>query len=222
MKSNSWIFFFLGVLAGGAGYWTWEQLSTPNLHNPEIALGEMCFSELQKYPPDWSMNAVVTVMQELSQKKRTPQSPEKRDDVLLEYASRESEKMAQENLLKATAFLNALAKQDHITPVVNGKVYIETLQEGTGQEISTNDRVSVFFKQYNIQGDKIKDTQGQEFTIPLSRMIKGFKLGMQGAKEGETRKIYIHPEYGFGKAGRGDEPNQLLTYEVTILKVVPR
>ena len=44
------------------------------------------------------------------------------------------------------------------------------------------------------------------------------KIGIQGAKEGERRKIYIHPDFGFGRIGRACEPNQTLIYEVHIFK----
>jgi peptidylprolyl isomerase len=69
-----------------------------------------------------------------------------------------------------------------------------------------------------MDGKLIKDAE-QPFTIPLSQTIRGFQMGMAGAKVGEKRKIYVHPEYGFGKMGR-KSPNKLLIYEVTIVEKI--
>ena len=40
---------------------------------------------------------------------------------------------------------------------------------------------------------------------------------MLGMKEGEKRKIFIHPEYAYGTKG-SLPPNSLLTFEIEIVK----
>ena len=51
-------------------------------------------------------------------------------------------------------------------------------------------------------------------------MIKDFQTGMKGAKVGEVRKIYIHPDYGFGKIGRSQESNMPLLYEIALEELI--
>ena len=90
------------------------------------------------------------------------------------------------------------------------------MEQGTGDLIAKDDTVELVFKEYAPDGALIKDTGEKIFTIPLSHTIKGFSLGLEGARVNERRKIYIHPEYGFGTHGRQDS-NQLLTYEVVLV-----
>ncbi|GAB5411158.1 MAG: hypothetical protein ChlgKO_02720 [Chlamydiales bacterium] len=74
--------------------------------------------------------------------------------------------------------------------------------------------------QFDIKRELIKDTQTKSFIILISRMIKDFQLGMEGAKAGEVRKIYIQPEYGFGKIGHSQESNMLFIYEIAVEEIV--
>lgn len=186
----------------------------------EIAIGEMLYEELKNYPEDQNIRAITSTMLQLSEGKRTIQDKESRDHLLLELGAKKAEVLAQENLRVGEQFLAELSISSNVQPIKEGKVYIEILQMGTGDIVQEEDVVYLFYKQYGVNGNLVKDTKDKSFPIPLSKMIKGFKLGIKGARVGERRRIYIHPDYGFGKVGRGEEANQLLIYEVQIDKIL--
>lgn len=51
--------------------------------------------------------------------------------------------------------------------------------------------------------------------MPLSETILGFAKGVEGMREGERRKLYIHPELGYALFGHV-APNSLLIVDVEV------
>jgi|GEM_PF-2144761 FKBP-type peptidyl-prolyl cis-trans isomerase len=222
MRFFSFFTFFLGLALGSFLSWFFNAIDSKSLDPIDVSIGEVLFEELQNFPQKWNINSVTKVVEDLSTGKRKPQSQETRDKILIDLSAEESEMIAQENLKKGEAFLMKISRKENVKPIVTKMVYFEILHEGMGETIALNDEISVEFKQFDIEGNKIKDTENKRFNIFLPRTIKGFKLGMEGAKVGERRKIYIHPDYGFGKMGRGDASNQILIYEILVCeKVTP-
>ena len=39
-------------------------------------------------------------------------------------------------------------------------------------------------------------------TIPLDQTIPGFSKGIVGMKEGEKRRLFVHPDLGYGTTGQ--------------------
>ena len=220
MKIFSFFMFFCGMSLGSFLGWFFSKNDYKSLDIIDISIGEVLYEELQNYPKKWEISSVTKVMEELSKGTRQPQPEETRDKILIELSSGESEVISKENLKKTEDFLLKISEKENIQTVVEKMVYFEILNEGCEETICLNDEISVEFKQFDIEGNKIKDTENKRFNIFLPRTIKGFKLGMDGAKVGERRKIYIHPDYGFGEMGRGDESNQTLIYEVSVCEKI--
>ena len=220
MKFFSFFVFFCGLALGSLLGWIFSKNAYKSLDIIDISIGEILYEELQNFPKKWKISSVTKVMEELSNGKRQAQPEETRDKILINLSSEESEKFSQENLKNGEALLLKISEKENIQTVVEKMVYFEILNEGCGEIICLNDEISIEFKQFDIEGRKIKDTENKRFNVFLPRTIKGFKLGMEGAKVGERRKIYIHPDYGFGKMGRGDEPNQTLIYEISVCEKI--
>lgn len=215
MKFFSFFMFFLGMALGTCLGWYFKK-EYRSLDPIDISIGEVLYEELQNFPKKWKINSVTKTMEDLCNGKRQPQPQEIRDRILIDLSSEESEAISQENLKKGEAFLLKISNKENVQPVIEKMVYFEILNEGEGETICLNDGISVEFKQFDLEGRKIKDTENKRVNIFLPRTIKGFQIGLEGARVGERRKIYIHPEYGFGEMGRGDEPNQTLIYEIVV------
>ena len=72
------------------------------------------------------------------------------------------------------------------------------------------------------QFDSSRD-RGQPFTVHLGRreVIAGWEQGIPGMKVGETRKLTIPAEMGYGSTGQPPDipPNATLVFEVELLDV---
>ena len=102
---------------------------------------------------------------------------------------------------------------------------IETLQDGTGEIAGVGQKVSVHYKGQLEDGsvfDASRD-RGQPFSFILGagQVIKGWEQGVAGMRVGETRRLTIPPELGYGARGAGGviPPNTTLTFEIELLGV---
>ncbi|MBL7156038.1 MAG: FKBP-type peptidyl-prolyl cis-trans isomerase [Candidatus Pacebacteria bacterium] len=103
---------------------------------------------------------------------------------------------------------------------------IEILQQGSGEQAKTGDRLAVHYTGWLLDGVKFDSSvdRGEPFVFPLDQglVIKGWDLGLLGAKVGEKRKLTIPCELGYGEAGTPGgpiPPNATLIFEVEILGI---
>jgi len=106
----------------------------------------------------------------------------------------------------------------------NQGLIIETLKQGSGEEIKNNDKATVHYTGTLEDGTKFDSSldRGTPFSFILGagRVIKGWDLGVLGMKVGEKRKLTISPELGYGAAGVGSIPgNSTLIFEVELLSI---
>lgn len=181
----------------------------------EKSLAQIIYQKMDRYQNEVDLDRVFSLVKEFTAN-RLPLKDEKElyepilevDEKIAVEEAKAAEKIAED-------YLVSIQDNPRIISVVPKRVLYEVLEEGKGGAITAQDPVRVIFKEYGVDGSVLKDSINP-YTIPLWETIRGFQLAMQGAKVGEKRKIYVHPEYGFGKMGR-KAPNKLLIYEVTIL-----
>ena len=103
-------------------------------------------------------------------------------------------------------------------------VKIETLKPGTGEGAKNGDRLVVHYTGTLTDGKQFDSSRGRapfEVTLGQRRVIAGWEQGLQGMKTGESRKLTIPPELGYGERGAGGAipPNATLVFEVELLEI---
>ena len=102
---------------------------------------------------------------------------------------------------------------------------METLTDGNGEIAEVGKRVSVHYEGRLEDGTVFDGSrprgQAFSFTIGAGQVIQGWEQGVAGMKVGETRKLTIPPELGYGEAGAGGviPPNATLVFEIELLDV---
>lgn len=110
------------------------------------------------------------------------------------------------------------------TKTLEGGVTYETLKAGTGEEFRSG-RMAVLNYEGKLDDGTVFDstkTRGvpAEFTFGGGGLIAGWEMAVPGMKVGETRKIVIPPEKGYGSQDKGKiPPNSTLTFEVELLGI---
>ena len=106
-----------------------------------------------------------------------------------------------------------------------GKLQIEEMVVGTGDEAKQGKLVSVHYTGWLTNGTKFDSSKdhGRPFSFALGRgqVIQGWDQGVTGMKVGGKRKLTIPPELGYGKQGfpGAIPPNSTLVFEVELLGV---
>ena len=104
-------------------------------------------------------------------------------------------------------------------------VKIETLAEGSGEAARSGDTLLVHYTGTLADGKKFDSSRdrGDPFKVTLGerRVIAGWEQGLLGMRAGETRRLTIPPELGYGARGAGGviPPNATLVFEVELLEV---
>ena len=100
-----------------------------------------------------------------------------------------------------------------------------TLKEGTGAEVTTGQKVKVRYLGSVWGSSKVfdesfsKGKQPFEVTVGAGGVIKGWDLGLKGAKVGSRIELVIPSDLGYGASGQGDDipANSTLVFVIDVL-----
>lgn len=128
-------------------------------------------------------------------------------------------RLSEDNLKAAEEFLKKNKDEKGIQLLEDGKVQFLIVKEGKDPAVKDGNTPQIQYSGKYIDGTIFGSSQdtGGPITIPLDQTIPGFSKGLKGMKEGEVRKIFVHPDLGYGKTGHLP-PNSLLIFEVELLK----
>ena len=109
------------------------------------------------------------------------------------------------------------------TDAVNEKegIYYATLKEGNGKAVSVKDTVEVYYKGYlfNNETAVFDQTKDKTAKFPLSRLIKGWQIGVPQCTVGGKIKLVIPSALGYSIRTRSPKipPNSILVFEIEII-----
>ncbi len=172
------------------------------------ALGHMIGKNLQSLDVSLDIDAIAKGLQDEAAGIASPMT----EDACVETLVKLQE---EKNLQEAVAFLNANRKREGVISLEEGKLQYEILKNGEGQRVQSYNSPLVRLKK---EMDSLEPDSSKDEVLALDEAIPGLKLGIIGMKEGEVRKLYIHPDLAFGKQQHIEPQNSLLVFEVEIIK----
>lgn len=175
-----------------------------NLNNPGLKL---------------DLESIIKGMREGAAGKPAPMSDQEYEAMMAKVQERAYHQLAEDNLKAANEFLTKNAKADHVKEIVPSKLQYLILQEGTGPEVVEHSSPMIKYTGKYIDGTVFGSSEdvGGPITIPLDQTIPGFSKGILGMKEGEKRRLFVHPELAYGKSGQLP-PNSLLIFDIEVVK----
>ncbi len=111
------------------------------------------------------------------------------------------------------------------TAMITKGLQSETLVSADGTPIKKGQLAKVHYTGWLTDGTKFDSSKDRgepfEFRVGDGQVIKGWDLGVEGMKVGETRKLTIDAELGYGARGAGNviPPNSTLVFEVDLLGI---
>lgn len=97
--------------------------------------------------------------------------------------------------------------------------------EGTGSNPLTTDKVEVRYKGSFLDGSVFDQSPGTEtISFGLNQVIPGWTVGIPLFKEGGKGILIIPSALAYGPAGRRPSipPNEVLVFEVELVRIVPQ
>jgi hypothetical protein len=99
-------------------------------------------------------------------------------------------------------------------------VYYQMLKEGTGNYVSVNDTVTVFYKGWLLKDGTVFDqTKDKPATFPLRRLIKGWQIGLTECKVGGKIRLFIPSGLAYNIRSRSKDipPNSVLVFDIEVM-----
>jgi FKBP-type peptidyl-prolyl cis-trans isomerase len=127
------------------------------------------------------------------------------------------------NLAVSREFLEENAQRDGVTVLDNGLQY-EVLAEGPdgGRAPTAENFVCVDYSGWLPDGSMFDSSQGRApIAFSLGGVIPGWTQGLQLMEEGDTYRLFLPPELGYGERGAPGAipPNAALVFEVQLHRV---
>lgn len=151
--------------------------------------------------------------------KQPPLSKEEFAQLFMNYRKQAFEVKGSENLKIAEDYLAKNKEGKGIVALEDGKLQYQILQEGSGETVEEDGTPLINYEGKFADGTVFDSTQAKGAPVPISleTTIPGFKAGLNGMKKGEKRRLFIHPDLGYGTKGRLP-PNSLLIFDVEVVE----
>lgn len=105
--------------------------------------------------------------------------------------------------------VNELATLDNFNPPVEvSELRYEVIEEGSGAVVAEGATISFSYTGAFAKNGVIFDSSAEPITYPLTNLIQGWQQGIPGMKVGETRRLFIPAELGYGPETEGYEYTQ--------------
>lgn len=93
---------------------------------------------------------------------------------------------------------------------------------GSGNHPGSNDKVTVRYKGYLLNGTQFDQSEEEGITFNLQQVIKGWTEGIPKFKEGGKGILLIPSKLGYGDKKQGSiPPNSVLIFDISLLMIQP-
>lgn len=167
----------------------------------------------------FDLESIIKGMREGAAGKPAPMSDKDYEDMMAILQEKSFKALAESNLAAAKEFLAKNAKAEGIIEIQPGKLQYLILQQGTGAAVAPHSTPKINYTGKYIDGTIFgtsEDVNGP-IAVPLDQTIPGFSEGILGMKEGEKRRLFVHPDLGYGTSGHLP-PNAMLIFDIELVK----
>lgn len=200
---------------------TREQVFSPeNIARISEAYGHFIYKSLENPILRLNFDSVVKGLNDAKSGKTSPMTEQEYEEGIAAVQEVAFQEMSEKNLKEADAFLAKNEKEPGVVELEKGKLQIKILQPGEGDEVTDKMMPVLHYTGKYIDGTTFGNSyeSGEPISISLTHTIPGFRQGVMGMKVGEKRRIFIHPELGYGTSGQL-LPNALLIFDIELVKV---
>ena len=183
------------------------------------AFGNFIGRNLQSPGIKFDLESLIKGIRDGAVGKQAPMTDKEYEAMMAAVQEKAFKEMSTTNLTTANDFMQKNAKEPGVKEIVPGKLQFIVISEGTGPTVTEHAAPMIRYTGKYLDGTVFgtSEEMGSPITIPLDQTIPGFSKGLVNMKEGEKRKLFVHPDLGYGTTGQLP-PNELLVFEVEVVK----
>lgn len=199
-----------------------EEISAKDIKTLSEATGYFLVENMKSLGLNIDIDMLVKGIRGADKGEKPPMTTTEYVKLMNRYQTNVFTERSGKNLEAANAFLKENKDKPGVVALHEGKLEYQIVKEGSGPAVTENDTPVVDYKGTLLDGTVFDSSEkhGKPMPIPLKQTIPGFKEGVVGMKQGEKRRIYIHPDLGYGVGGP-IPPNSLLTFDVEVVEAHP-
>lgn len=183
------------------------------------AFGHFIGRNLKAPGLSFDLDSIIQGIREGSEGKPSPLNEKEYEEMMTAVQEKAFKEMSSNNLKSANDFMQKNHDVAGVVEVVPGKLQFMIVKEGTGAAVEPHSSPKINYTGKYQDGTVFgtSEEMGGPITIPLDQTIPGFSKGIIGMKEGEKRRLFVHPDLGYGTTGQLP-PNELLIFEIEAVK----
>lgn len=183
------------------------------------ALGHFIGRNLNSPEIKFDLDKVIKGIRDGANGKPAPMTDQEYEQAMTQLQQQALNSVATRNLDAANTFMKDNASTKGLVEIVPGKLTYIVLEEGKGPAVPEHGTPMINYTGKYIDGSVFgsSESAGGPITVPVDQTIPGFSKGIVGMKEGEKRRLFVHPELGYGTTGQLP-PNSLLIFDVEVVK----
>ena len=194
-------------------------ISQADILKASEAFGHFIGRNLKAPGINFDIDSIIQGMRDGYAGKPAPLSDKDYEELMAKIQEQAYAKMAADNLKTANLFLEKNVNTEGVIEIEPGKLQYSITKEGEGPVVVEHSTPQIKYTGRFQDGTVFGSSEetGGPITIPLDQTIPGFSKGIVGMKEGEQRKLFVHPDLGYGTTGHLP-PNSLLIFDVEVIK----
>lgn len=183
------------------------------------AFGNFIGRNLQSPGLKFDMESLIKGIRSGAAGEPSPLSEKEYEEMMVAVQEKAFKDMSTNNLKSANDFMTKNKSAPGVVEIVPEKLQYTIVTEGHGAAVEPHFSPKINYSGKYQDGTVFgtSEEMGGPITIPLDQTIPGFSKGIVGMKEGEKRKLFVHPDLGYGTSGQLP-PNELLIFEIELVK----
>ena len=168
---------------------------------------------------EFDLDRVIAGIKNAAAGKEAPLSESETVQGISRVQEEKFQTIATTNLKEAEDFIAKQSKEEGTLVAEEGKLVYEVVQQGEGPAVTSTDSPRITYTGRLLNGDVFGEST-QDERISFDETIPGFTKGIIGMKEGEKRRLYVHPDLAYGTHGSAGmlPQNALLKFDIEVVK----
>ena len=183
------------------------------------AFGNFIGRNLQSPGLKFDLDNLIEGIRDGAAGKPSPLTEKEYETMMAAVQEKAFKEMSETNLKAANEYMEKNSKENNVKVIIPNQLQYSILTEGTGAEVTAHASPKIQYSGKYKDGTVFGSSEemGGPIVIPLDQTIPGFSKGIVGMKEGEKRRLFVHPDLGYGTTGQLP-PNELLIFDIEVVK----